>query len=82
MIQEEPKHLDQVKDAYLAAVAEHLAYHSGIEIPEWVRGPSRFLKEPFFAGDIEKLKLLLIKESPAAFRRRMLFVSGNALARA
>ncbi|MHB1730072.1 MAG: hypothetical protein ACYCVG_03755 [Leptospirillum sp.] len=41
----------------------------------------RVLKEPWFATDIEGLKPLLAMESPAAFRRRNLFVSQNALSR-
>jgi hypothetical protein len=36
---------------------------------------------PFFAGGLESLKATLFVQSPTAFRRRMLFVSKNALDR-
>ncbi|MHB8544347.1 MAG: hypothetical protein ACYC9S_10165 [Leptospirales bacterium] len=71
-----------VTDAYLAATAEYLAWHFCLKNPEWTQAPGRIMKEPWFATDIEGLKPLLAMESPAAFRRRNLFVSGNALSRA
>ena len=49
--------------------------------PDWAVGRGLDLQHPFFAGGLESLKALLQVESPTAFRRRMLFVSGNALAR-
>lgn len=84
MLADPPPEVDPVKDAYLAAVAEHLSYHLSLgPAPEWVHEPSRFLDKPWFADSgIEGLRPLLIKESPLAFRRRWLFVSGNALSRA
>jgi hypothetical protein len=66
-----PRELDPIHDAYLAAVAEHLALKYG----------QRFLDKPFFAGGLETLKAILLVESPLAFRRRQIFVSANALAR-
>lgn len=86
-IKEEPLDLKttdkgDVKNAYLAAVAEYLAFKYNLNTPLWAYDKKRFLKEPFFAGGLQKLKPLLIKESPVPFRRRLLFVSGNALNRA
>jgi hypothetical protein len=37
------------------------------------------LRHPFIAGTLKSLKALLTVESPAAFRRRMLFISKDAL---
>lgn len=71
-----------VTDAYLAATAEYLAWHFRFRNPEWTQDPRRFLKEPWFATRISGLKALMAMESPAAFRRRNLFVSQNALSRA
>ncbi len=88
MIQKEPELLagkignGVVMDAYLAATAEYLAWHHGLENPEWTQVSSRVLREPWFATDIRGLWPLVSMESPAAFRRRNLFVSGNALSRA
>jgi hypothetical protein len=78
---EEPVPLGGVKDAYIAAVAEHLARVDRRPIPDWTEKPERFLKEPFFAGGLESLKAILIVESPIAFRRRLIFVSADALSR-
>ncbi len=80
-LRDEPPRLSPIKDAYLAAVAEHLALRFGLPTPEWSEAPTRFLSEPFFAGGMEGLKALLLIESPLAFRRRMIFVSHDALSR-
>lgn len=68
------KHLQ----AYLAAVVDFLCHRDKIEIPKWTK--EIYLTEPFFYGG-EKLKAILISESPVAFRRRNLFVSSNAVMR-
>jgi hypothetical protein len=77
----EPDHIAPVHDAYLAATAEHLALSDRIETPTWTEDKARFLSEPFFAGGLESLKATLIVESPLAFRRRLIFISANALSR-
>lgn len=76
---EEPCLIDKIKDSYLAATAEQLAYQNDFDIPEWVNKPNYFLDEPFFASSIETLKPILIMESPVTFRRRGIFISVNAL---
>jgi hypothetical protein len=76
-----PREIAPVHDAYLAAVAEHLALKYGLATPPWVEHPQRFLEKPFFAGGLESLKAILLVESPLAFRRRLIFVSANALSR-
>jgi hypothetical protein len=78
---EEPVSVGKVEDAYLAAVAEHLTSIDRIDAPEWTEAPSRFLTEPFFAGGLQSLKATLIVESPSAFRRRLIFISADALSR-
>jgi len=78
---EEPILVGDVPDAYLAATAEYLGATYKIPLPRWVIGHGRPLRKAFFAGGPESLKATVIVESPAAFRRRMLFVSKNALDR-
>jgi hypothetical protein len=79
----EPAPLENdMASAYLAAVAEHLALQYKLTIPSWVNATNRFLHRPYFSGGLESLKATLLVESPAAFRRRLLFVSANALSRA
>ncbi|MGE0047728.1 MAG: hypothetical protein AB7T01_02170 [Acidithiobacillus sp.] len=71
-----------VTDAYLSAVAEALSYYEGRDAPRWVFQDRFFLDNPWFASPIDGMRPLLLMESPVFFRRRNLFVSRNALARA
>jgi hypothetical protein len=80
-IDQRPACIDAVHDAYVAAVAEHLARVYGLPIPEWSETHGNGLREPFFAGGLQSLKGVLVAESPTAFRRRLLFVSKDALSR-
>jgi hypothetical protein len=80
-LKDEPQRTAPVEDAYLAALAEHLALDERTNVPVWTNDPSRFLKEPFFAGDLESLKAILLVESPLAFRRRLIFISADGLSR-
>ena len=77
----EPRPVGKVEDAYLGALAEYLASVDRIDAPDWADDPRRFLEEPFFAGGLQSLKGILLVESPSAFRRRLLFISANALSR-
>lgn len=76
-----PRPIDDLSDAYLAATAEHLARSFKLRVPAWSEIHGHGLKRPFFAGGLESLKGILTVESPSAFRRRLLFVSKNALSR-
>jgi hypothetical protein len=81
LAQEPPLEGHARHDAYYAAVAEHLARRYALPIPEWTNQRERFLKHPFFPCGLESLKATLLKESPAAFRRRMIFVGADPLYR-
>jgi hypothetical protein len=78
---DEPVAVGRVEDAYLAALAEHLAAQDHLDAPAWTEKSERFLREPFFAGGLESLKAILIVESPSAFRRRLIFISADGLSR-
>jgi hypothetical protein len=69
------------EDAYLAAMAEHLAFRNRLPVPEWTGADARFLKRPFFPAGLETLKATFLVESPTAFRRRMIFVGADPLYR-
>lgn len=69
-------------DAFLAAVAEHLARRFGLPIPLWVFERCRYLQKPFFALRGPSIRATLLLESPIEFRSRNLFVTANALSRA
>lgn len=82
MLAVEPSITDNDRvNAYLAAVAEHLALREHLEIPSWTQESCRFLRKPYFPMDLESLKASAIMESPSAFRRRMIFVSADPLYR-
>jgi hypothetical protein len=68
-------------DAYFAAVAEHLCGRHELRRPSWLKGAARYLKDPSFACRSRAGRLFLLKDSPAAFKSRNLFVSANALER-
>jgi hypothetical protein len=72
----------RVRDAYLAATAEKLAYDNDFPIPAWTIADARKLHRPWFASPLAALRVVLLLESPAAFRSRNLFISENALTRA
>ncbi len=69
-------------DAFLAALAEHLAYHGGLPIPLWVGGKGRFLMRWWFLSDLPSVMASALAESPAAFRSRGIFVTEDLFARA
>ena len=70
------------QDAYLGAVCEHFCRLHSWLVPAWARVPNRVLAEPVFFAKSHALRMLLLMDSPAAFRERNLFVSADALARA
>lgn len=80
---DEPICLPDVKEhAVLGAIGEHLARRWRLSIPPWTNDPSRFLRRPYFTTTMERLKALLIAESPIAFRRRLIFTEAEPLRRA
>lgn len=82
MIDERPQDLtDPRHNAYLGALAEHLAYHHGLGRPEWAGESSRFLGRFWFPSNVKGFRALAIVESPAAFRRRGIFIARNSLDR-
>jgi hypothetical protein len=72
---------DARADAYLGAVAEHLAIAHGLDRPRWSLEPERFLESFWFVSDVPGFRALAIAESPAAFRRRGIFIAEGALKR-
>ncbi len=81
LLDEEPLAFDAVGDAYLAALAEHLAHHHDLVRPAWCVDPARFLRRMWFASDAPGLRASAIQQSPAAFRRRGLFIGDTTLQR-
>lgn len=67
--------------ALLAAVVETLCSEGGLSAPWWCAG-IRPLTQPWFIAGLENLKASALVESPAAFRRRGVFVMSGFLDRA
>jgi hypothetical protein len=84
MIAEEPPRLGRERDdAWLGAVAEHLARRWSLRIPRWAATDDRDVAEPWFVGAMGKrLAPMLLVESPIAFRRRRIFTEAEPLRRA
>jgi hypothetical protein len=72
---------DARADAYLGALAEHLAIAHGIDRPSRSLESERFLESFWFVSDVPGFRALAVAESPAAFRRRGVFIAEGALKR-
>lgn len=70
-----------VHDAYLAAVAAHLAQTWRLPAPRWTHQKRRRLSRPWFALPYAWARAELLRSSPPAFRERNLFTTEDALRR-
>jgi hypothetical protein len=68
-------------DAYLGALAEHLAAVHDLDRPMWSVEPNRFLDTFWFVSDTPGFRAISISQAPAAFRRRGVFVPERSLHR-
>ena len=75
---------DKRVDAYIGAVGEHLAQRWHLHhIPQWTSKKEWFVDWPWFPdGESPKLKMILLMESPIAFRRRDIYTEAEPLRRA
>lgn len=72
---------DQQNDAYLGALAEHVASVYDLPRPAWAVEPARFLATFWFPRLLPAFRPMAIAQSPAAFRRRGIFIPAAALSR-
>jgi hypothetical protein len=72
---------DRRHDAYLGALAEHLAAVHGLRRPAWSIEPERFLDRFWFVSEVPGFRATAIAQAPAAFRRRGVFVPERSLHR-
>jgi len=78
---DEPGTVDLHVDAYLGALAEHLARTCGLPVPRWALSETRMLDHMWFPGVAPGFRPTALRESPAAFRRRGIFIARGALSR-
>jgi hypothetical protein len=72
----DPRH-----DAFLGALAEHLAAIHGLERPPWSLESQRFLDRFWFVSEEPGFRAVAIAQAPAAFRRRGVFIPERSLHR-
>ena len=72
---------DARHDAYLGALAEHLAAVHGLSRPAWSLAPERFLDRFWFVSEVPGFRAVAIAQAPAAFRRRGIFIPERSLHR-
>jgi hypothetical protein len=73
--------LGELEKNQLAAMVETVAARCATQPPAWVQ-QVKPLREPWFATQLQSLRLHLLSASPPAFRRRNLFVDATLGARA
>lgn len=73
----DPRH-----DAYLGALAEHLSAVHNLHRPTWSLESQRFLDQFWFVSDTPGFRAVAIAQTPAAFRRRGVFIPERSLHRA
>ena len=56
-------------DALLAAMVEHVAARHGLEAPDWVNEPARFLEDTWVVSEVPIIRRDALMFSPAAFLR-------------
>lgn len=73
LIEDEPELLnDAAENAYLAGIAEYMAFWIDEEKPAWTENSERFLKSVVFFG-AENISPQMQQDTPFSFRRRLLF---------
>src|SRR5258706_8835839 len=70
---------DPRQDAYLGALAEHLAAVHRLKRPAWSVEPMRFLDRFWFVSGVAGFRAIAIAQAPAAFRRRGVFLPERSL---
>ena len=67
-------------DAFLAAYAEHLAYHARVDAPEWVFEDERYLSSWWIPlGELDTLRVEAIVHAPAAFEAHGILIARREL---
>lgn len=72
---------DQRWDAFVAALAEHLAFHDGLRCPAWALADDRFLDRFWFVTNTPAARAEAIVTAPASFMRRGVFIERRDLER-
>lgn len=85
MFKDEPERLvsrfkeGKICDAFLAGMADHLCRINGILSPEWAFSQDRALDVPWFSDELPAIRMLLLRDTPSAFKDKNIFVFESAL---
>jgi hypothetical protein len=85
LLEEEPPFLaprfeeGKICDAFIAGTADHLARLNRIQTPVWAQNPKRALEFPWFSELLPDVRLLLLRDTPSAFKEKNVFVFESAL---
>ena len=69
----------EVCDAFLAATADYLCRKSRVPTPIWALDPKRVLEIPWFSEEYRSVRMMLLRDTPSAFKDKNLFVFESAL---
>ena len=69
----------KVCDAFLAGTADYLARANRFQTPLWALSPERVLEVPWFSEKLPALRMLLLRDTPSAFKEKNVFVFESAL---
>jgi hypothetical protein len=70
----------KICDAFIAGTADYLARANAIRTPAWALNPERALELPWFSETLPDVRLLLLRDTPSAFKEKNIFVFESALA--
>ena len=85
MLAEEPERIAErfdegkICDAFIAGTADYLSRVNEILTPLWAQSQDRVLDDPWFSDEIPELRMLLLRDTPSAFKEKNLFVFESAL---
>jgi hypothetical protein len=69
----------KICDAFIAGAADYLSRVNAIHTPAWAQSEDRVLDEPWFSEDWQGVRLLLLRDTPSAFKEKNIFVFDSAL---
>ena len=82
LIDDEPQPFDPNWDAFLAALADHVAFEGALRQPRWAEGEGRFLAAFWFPVDLPSVRPEALATSPATFMRHGILITPDLFARA
>ena len=69
----------KICDAFTAGTADYLAHVNRIQTPVWALNPNRVLEAPWFSEKLPAVRILLLRDTPSAFKEKNIFVFESAL---